>query len=143
MNPLYQEIPEAAIPEIGSKPRLMLDLFMTGGVISEQALCDKFGRNYRSILQRLRGEKYHYWYLIPVKENNVIEARYLDPRHLLSNRNQDALARKVRRKELKQESLNEAINGASRVQKAYEEFEEARTKLAELEKENAQQKPSV
>ena len=134
MNYLSKNIPTAAIPEIGSKPRLMLDLFITGEVISEQALCDQFGRNYRSILQRLRGDFHHHWNFISVKENNVIEARYLDPRHLLSNRKQDALARAERRKELKTESHQEAMLGASRVAIAYEDLIEASQTLAELEK---------
>lgn len=136
-------VPEAAIPPAGTRARLMLDLFLTGDLVPEQLLCDQYGRNYRSLLQRLRGDDFNYWRFIEVKENNVIEARYLDARHLSGNYHLDQLARAERRKELKADSHTEAMFGASRVQKAFEELQEATQELKHLQKENAQLKPSV
>lgn len=142
-NRLLDGVPEEAIPSAGSRARLMLDLFLTGEQIPEQLLCDLFGRNYRSTLQRLRGDDFNFWRFIEVKENNVIEARYLDPRHLSGSYDLDQLARAERRKELRADSHTEAMLGASRVQKAFEELREADRELFTLQKENAQQKPSV
>jgi hypothetical protein len=142
MNHLYSEIPQNAIPEVGTIDRAMLDMFMTGEAIPEQTLYDEFGRNCRSYLQKLRGDRYSHWRFIEIKENGVIEARYLDPRHLSGDRYLDSLARAERRKELRKESHIEAMNGASRIQQAYKELEEATEELEAL-KGNAQQKPSV
>ncbi|HCH0356862.1 MULTISPECIES: hypothetical protein [Vibrio] len=140
----YQEIPQNAIPKAGTQCRKMLDLFMGGDSIPEQQLCDEFGRNYRSYLQQLRGRSFQYWRFIDVRENGVIEYRYLDPRHLSKVRYLDALARAERRKELKKESHTEAMSGASRVKEAYKELEAANEGLEAL-KRNApsQQKPSA
>lgn len=132
MNPLYSEIPQAAIPAVGTIDRAMLDMFMAGETVPEQALCEEFGRNYRSYLQKLRGDRFHHWRFIDVKEHGVIEARYLDPRHLSGDRYLDALARAERRKELKKESHTEAMSGASRVQQAYKDLEAANEELEAL-----------
>ncbi len=134
MNYYYKEIPQNAIPEIGTVERAMLDLYMSGEHVPEQTLCDEFGRNYRSVQQKLRGDRYCHWLFIEVKEKGVIEARYLDPRHLSQDREQDALARAERRQELRRESLLDAINGASRVQTAFDELEVANQELFELQK---------
>lgn len=130
----YQGIPTEAIPAIGTNARKMIDLYQAGDEIQEQSLCDIFGRNYRSILQRLRGDAFLHWRFIPIEKNGVIEARRLDSRHLSGDRYQDALARAERKKELKTESHQEAMLGASRVVPAYEDLIEATQKLAELEK---------
>ena len=142
-NRLLLGIPDSAIPSNGSRPRQMLELYLTGEQIAEQFLCDEFGRNYRSVLQRLRGDDFNFWRFIEIRENNVIEARYLDPRHLSGSYDLDQLARAERRKELRADSHTEAMLGASRVQKAFEELREADKELVTLQKENAQQKPSV
>lgn len=142
-NRLLVGVPEEAIPPAGSRARLMLDLFLTGEKIPEQLLCDQFGRNYRSLLQRLRGHDFYFWRFIEVRENNVIEARHLDPRHLSGSYHLDQLARAERRRELKADSHTEAMFGASRVQKAFEELQAATQELNNLQKENAQPKPSV
>lgn len=142
-NRLLLGIPETSIPPSGTNARKMLDLYLTGEKVSEQLICDSFGRNYRSTLQRLRGDDFNFWRFIDVRENNVIESRYLDPRHLSHSYELDSLARAQRRKELRIDSHNEAMLGASRVQKAFEELQEATQELNHLQKENAQLKPSV
>ncbi|ENM3880659.1 hypothetical protein AB5A14_000846 [Vibrio cholerae] len=134
MNPLYSDIPQKAIPKIGSPCRRMLDLFITGEAIPEQRLCDEFGRNYRSHLQRLRGDRFQYWRFVEVRDKGVIESRYLDPRHLSGDRYLDSLARAERRKELKKESLTEAIHGAGRTPTAYAELEAANDELKALKR---------
>lgn len=130
----YQGVPIEAIPAIGTNARKMLDLYQTGEEVQEQSLCDIFGRNYRSILQRLRGDDFLHWRFISIEVKGVIEARMLDSRHVSGDRYQDALARAERKKELKSESHQEAMLGASRVVSAYEALVDATQKLVELEK---------
>lgn len=134
-------IPTEAIPPAGKPVRQMLDLFLMGDEVPEQHLCDQFGRNYRSLLQRLRGDAYLNWRFIDVIDNGTIEARYLDPRHLSQDRRLDALARAERKKELKAESHKEAMEGASRIQVAFEEFTEASEKLCEMQVQQANSCP--
>lgn len=143
MNPLYQEIPQNAIPEIGTLDRAMLDIFITGNTVPEQMLCDEFGRNYRSYLQKLRGDRYGHWRFLEVKESGVIESRYLDQRHLSGDRYLDSLARAERRKELRKESHTEAMNGASRIQQAYKDLEEATEELEALKRNAPDSEPSA
>ena len=129
----YQGIPEEAIPATGTKFRKALDLYMTGEEVTEQCLCDTFGHKFRSVHQALRGDKYLHWNLISVKgDDGNIYSRYLDQRHLSGNREEDALARAERKKELKAQSHQEAMLGASRVTVAFEELEEARQKHSDL-----------
>ncbi|MGR5238026.1 hypothetical protein [Vibrio alfacsensis] len=139
----YREIPQGAIPNIGTPCRKMLDLFITGERIQEQKLCDEFGRNYRSYLQRLRGKHFQYWRFVDVRENGIIEYRYLDSRHLSGDRYLDALARAERKKELSKESLTDAMNGASRAQLARQELETAKDELEALKRNAPSQKPSA
>lgn len=130
----YQGVPIEALPATDSKARAMLDLYQKGVDVPEQTLCDLFGRNYRSILQRLRGDAFLNWRFISIEQSGVIEARKLDSRHLSGDRYQDALARAERKKELKSESHQEAMLGASRVALAYEDLVDAVQKLSELVK---------
>ena len=130
----FQGVPTEAIPPLGAKARIMLDLYLTGEEIPEQKLCDLLGLNFRSVLQRLRGDRYLNWNLITITQDGEIFSRYLDSRHLSGDRNMDALARAERKQQLKEESLNVAILGADRVKFAYEDFKEADIYLAELKK---------
>jgi hypothetical protein len=130
----YQGIPTEAIPAEGSPARRALNLYMNGGEIEEQALYNELGLNCRSLLQRLRGDRFLHWNLISIKEDGEIIRRYLDPRHLSGDRYQDALARAERKKELKEDSHKEAMLGASRIGSAYEDLIEATQKLSELKK---------
>lgn len=133
-------VPFEAIPLNGTQSRSMLNKFITGDSVPEQDLCDEFGRNYRSHLQQLRGDRYLHWRFIDERDaQNIIVARRLDTRHLSGDRKLDALARAERRKELREDSHREAVDGASRVRSAYAELEEANQILAELKRENAQQ----
>ncbi|PMO60355.1 hypothetical protein BCT06_12730 [Vibrio breoganii] len=125
-------VPTEAIPPLGAPARQMLDMYLSGDAISEDELCEEFGRNYRTIFQALRGDRYLHWRFLDLVEDGVIEARYIDPRHLSQDRNLDALARAERKAELKSDSHREAMSGANRVKSAFEELEEARAKLSEL-----------
>lgn len=128
----YQGIPAEAIPAMGTLARAMLDLYMTGEDITEQILCDEFGRNYRSLQQRLKGDRFLHWNLIPILEDGEINRRYIDPRHLSGDRCQDSIARAERKKELKSDSHKEAMTGASRVSSAFEDYMEASQYLDQL-----------
>ena len=130
----YQGIPTEAIPASGTPARRMLDLYMSGNEIKEQLLCDEFGRNYRSLQQRLKGDRFLHWNLISILEDGEIDRRYMDPRHLLGDRYLDSIARAERKKELKADSHKEAMTGASRVGSAFEDFIEASQYLDDLKK---------
>ena len=122
-----------SIPPMGSKHRQMLDLYMSGEVVQEDILCDKFGRNFRGVFQALRGDKYYHWRFIDIQhENGIIEARQIDSRHLSQDPILDSLARAERRKELKADSFKEAVAGANRVKPSYDEYMEASDFLNEL-----------
>jgi len=130
----YQGIPAEAIPASGTPARKMLDLYMANTEVKEQQLCDEFGRNYRSLMQRLQGDRFLHWNLIPILEDGEIDRRCLDQRHLSGDRYQDSVARAERKKELKADSHKEAMLGASRVSSAFDDFIEATQCLAELKK---------
>ncbi|WP_282177277.1 hypothetical protein [Vibrio nereis] len=131
-------VPENAIPPVGTEERKMLELYLSGEAVSEQRLCDEFGRNYRVPLQYLRGDKYRYWHFISLKEKRVIEARYLDERHLSGDNELDALARAERKWQLKRDSKNEAKRGNIRLKRALKEYAEALHELYQLQKKKAQ-----
>ncbi len=132
-NTEYQGVNLESIPPLGSKHRQMLDLYMSGEIILEDKLCDKFGRNFRGVFQALRGDKYRNWRFVDIQdENGIIEARQIDLRHLSKDPVQDSLARAERRKELKADSFKEAVAGANRVKPSYEEYVEAGDFLSEL-----------
>jgi hypothetical protein len=132
-NTEYLAVALESIPPINSKHRQMLDLYMSGKIVQEDTLSDKFGRNFRGIFQALRGDKYCHWRFVDIHdENGIIEARQIDSRHLSQHTIIDSLARAERRKELKAHSFNEAIAGANRVKPSYDEYMEASELLNEL-----------
>lgn len=132
-NTEYLGVALESIPPIGSKHRQMIDLYMSGEIVQEDTLCDKFGRNFRGVFQALRGDKYGHWRFVDIQdENGIIEARQIDLRHLSTDPIQDSLARAERRKELKADSFKEAVAGANRVKPSYDEFMEASDLFNEL-----------
>tara|TARA_R100000544_G_scaffold31136_1_gene17381 strand:+ start:1862 stop:2332 length:471 start_codon:yes stop_codon:yes gene_type:complete len=132
-NTEYLGVNLSSVPPMGSKHRQMLDLYMSGEVVQEDILCDKFGRNFRGIFQALRGDKYCHWRFVDIQdENGIIEARKIDSRHLSQDPILDSLARAERRKELKADSFKEAVAGANRVKPSYDEYMEASDFLNEL-----------
>ena len=130
----YQGVPMEAIPASGTPARRMLDLYMTNSEVKEQRLCDEFGRNYRSLIQRLQGDRFLHWNLIPILEDGKIDRRYLDQRHVSGDRYLDSVARAERKKELKSDSHKDAMFGASRVCSAFEDLIDASNYLSELKK---------
>ncbi|MFA0523896.1 hypothetical protein AB4517_09875 [Vibrio sp. 10N.222.52.C3] len=126
-------IDEEAIPKYGTPARQLLDMYLTGAVVEEDEIVEVFGRNVRTLIQALRGDRYKNWRLINICDNDgVISARHLDPRHLSQDREQDALARAQRRKELKEVSHRQAMKGAARVERAFNELEDANNELTDL-----------
>jgi len=132
-NTEYFGVSLESIPPLGSKHRQMLDLYMSGKIVQEDILCDKFGRNFRGLFQALRGDKFSHWRFVDIQdENGIIEARQIDLRHLSKNIIQDSLARAERKKELKADSFKDAIAGANRVKPSYDEYMEAADLFNEL-----------
>jgi hypothetical protein len=132
-NTEYLGVALDSIPPLGSKHRQMLNLYMSGEIVQEDTLCDKFGRNFRGIFQALRGDKYCHWRFVDIQdENGIIEARQIDSRHLSQDLILDSLARAERRKELKADSFKEAVAGANRVKPSYDEYIEASELLNDL-----------
>jgi hypothetical protein len=80
----------------------------------------------RSALQDLRGDKRSHWLIhSSICERTHAKTIQLDPRHLSGNAEQDAEARRERRKQLKEVSAKEAKQGRIREPKAVRERGEA------------------
>ena len=135
MKVKLQSVPAHTIPPIGSKHRIMLELYLDGKEVRESDLTPKLGRNFRGIFQALTGDRFGHWHFIDVIENGIIEARYLDKRHLSGDYNQDKTARAERKIILKSKSHKVALLGASRVPKSQADLCKAYDELNELENE--------
>ncbi|MFA0349673.1 hypothetical protein AB4486_22495 [Vibrio sp. 10N.222.55.C6] len=126
-------INEEAIPKFGTPHRQLLEMYLTGECVEEDEIVKVFGRNVRTLIQALRGDRFNHWRFISIYDSDgVISARHLDPRHLSQDRQQDALARAERRKELKSSSHRQAMKGAARVERAFDELQAASNELTDL-----------
>ncbi|WP_024612927.1 hypothetical protein [Pseudoalteromonas sp. TB64] len=106
---------------------LMLDEQLKLGYLSVERVFDVFTSDGRSPRQRLEGDRYKHWLIDRVKEPNTgkIIGYKLNERHLLNDPQQDIEARKIRRKEFKEDSFDLAVKGRKRESKAYTEMTEA------------------
>jgi len=106
---------ENTIPRIGTQARKYLDLLLQGPVKECDAML-MFKGNQRSPIQILGGDSGGNWLLHSIlDESGVIEMRLLDWRHLSDDKKLDGQARLERKKELKELSCKEAIQGHVRM----------------------------
>ncbi|MBR7890249.1 hypothetical protein J9B83_15210 [Marinomonas sp. A79] len=127
LHELFLGLPLALIPT-SNTPAVyaMLQLFADGRLHARDELNRLFGETYRSHLQQLRGDRYGYWLIHSLKqEGSRTTSLQLDPRHLASDPEQDAVARLERRSQLKRDSFTEAQQGWKRLPKAHKAMQEA------------------
>lgn len=124
---LFANAPDDSIPTIKHYGAYVtLELLADGELHSRKELTKILGETWRSALQSLRGDRFHYWLIHSVKQaDSKTTLLQLDPRHLSGNSQQDAAARLERRKELKSESYKEAEQGWRRMPKAHSAMLEA------------------
>jgi hypothetical protein len=140
---IYRFSPEDTIPELGTVQRQILDLISDVEPIERKELV-RIDDNFRRVIQELEGDRFGYWSIDRIHEGGSKKATHyqINRRHF-SSIESDFLARAERRLELRKDSLEQAISESARVKPAFEELREAEQVLFDLNKGNAQQKPSV
>jgi len=117
--------PLEAIPKANTKAYQLL-LWVIDGKKHDRSkliLDPKLGETLRVALQDLRGDKLLHWLIhSDVCEHTGAKTIQLDPRHLSGDIEQDAAARRERRKQLKEVSAKEAKQGRIREPKAVREM---------------------
>ncbi len=129
--------PAAAYPRKNSRPRLLLTLLLDGQEVPDAELYRKLGRNFRSAIQRLAGDRYSWRIINVLDDEGVISARKLDPRHLTGCPIDDARARLERLNELKAKSHQQAMRERQRTARSALELQHAKERLVRFEQENA------
>ena len=124
---LFLYAPLEAIPTATQRgANLLLEKLSDCKPHSREEIAKLLGANYRSPLQALKGERFKFWLIHSVEQDNS-KATFLqlDPRHRSADPEQDIAARLERRKQLKQESYKEAQQGWKRMPKAHTAMLEA------------------
>lgn len=124
-NPCY-------IPKANSQAYKLLLLLLEREQVLEAELTRIFNGRQRSPLQILGGDKYCWNIINHTNDKGVIFARSLDPRHKSGSKPDDAKARAQRKSEYKQDSHKLAKQGRVRESKAFIESIRAKTELADL-----------
>lgn len=124
---IFCNAPVSAIPSIQHKSAyITLELLSDGKPHHREEITMKLGEPWRSGLQSLRGDRFGYWLIHSVKSpDSTTTLLQLDPRHLSGDPRKDAAARLERRKQFKQISHREALQGVKREPKAFSELQKA------------------
>jgi hypothetical protein len=121
---IIKAAPLESIPKLKTKAYRLLSFLVDGNKHDRNRLIldPLLGESMRSALQDLRGDKLSHWLIhSSVCEDTGAKTIQLDPRHLSGDTEQDAEARRERRKQLKEESAKGAIQGRIREPKALRE----------------------
>jgi hypothetical protein len=121
---LFSSAPLKAIPKANTKTYKLLSWLSDGKEQdrSKLILDPILGESMRCALQDLRGDKLLNWLIhSSVCEQTGAKTIQLDPRHLSGDIEQDAEARRERRKQLKEVSAKQATQGRLREPKALRE----------------------
>lgn len=128
LNEILKGAPVNAIPKSNTKSYHLLAVTIDGLPHKRNKLIldPKLGESMRSALQDLRGDKLCHWLI----HSDICELTgegtiQLDPRHLSGDPEQDAAARRERRKQFKEVSAKEASQGRIREPKAIREMTDA------------------
>lgn len=124
-NPCY-------IPKENTQAYQLLLLLLDNDEVSEAELTRIFNGRQRSPIQILGGDKYCWNIINHTNDRGVIFARSLDPRHKSGSKLEDAKARAERKSEYKQDSHKQAKRGRIRESKAFIESIRAKSELADL-----------
>jgi hypothetical protein len=120
--------PNEAIPKSNTKAYHLLLWLIDGKEHDRNKLIldPLLGESLRSALQDLKGDKLSHWLInSDVCEHTRAKTIQLDPRHLSGDIEQDAEARRERRKQFKEVSAKEAKQGRIREPKAVREMSDA------------------
>ena len=120
------------IPKPNTQTYKLLLLFLEKEQVSEAELTRIFNGRQRSPIQILGGDKYCWNIINHTNDRGVIFARSLDPRHKSDSQLDDAKARAERKSEYKQDSHKLAKQGRIRESKAFIESIRAKSELADL-----------
>ncbi|WP_417667646.1 hypothetical protein [Pseudidiomarina sp.] len=120
----FQGISSEYIPAQGCKAHILINMLTDTEVLTEQAILNQIGSNYRSPLQQLEGDRYGHWLIIRC-EHKGQKAFALDPRHKSGDPLQDRKARAERWVSLKKVSLKQATTETERCPRAKRELQEA------------------
>lgn len=134
MSNRYKQIPEAAIPAIGTDAREALDL-MFGDKPTPRSELVAIDDNIRRLLQPLEGDQYGYWVIDRIHVGGARKATHfkVNDAHF-AGKEEDLKARALRRLQLKQKSFKQATSESKRIKKAKDELATAIQNV-----ENAQQ----
>lgn len=120
------------IPKPNSQAYQLLLLLLESDEVLEAELTRIFNGRQRSPIQTLGGDKYCWNIINHTNDKGVIISRSLDPRHKSSSKLDDAKARAERKNEYKQDSHKLAKQGRIRESKAFIESIRAKSELADL-----------
>ncbi|GEM_PF-1922270 len=121
-------VPSEALPKSGTLAYDLLVILSDGKPHSrnQPSLRQSGDGDTRSPLQQLRGDQFHYWLIHSVEiEGSKTTYLQLDYRHLSNDSKQDEIARKERRRDFKDISCKEAIQGGNRIPRAMAERQSA------------------
>ncbi|WP_024605032.1 MULTISPECIES: hypothetical protein [unclassified Pseudoalteromonas] len=124
-NPCY-------IPKPNTQAYKLLLLLLERDKVSEAELTHTFNGRQRSPLQSLGGGTYCWNIINHTNDKGVIFARSLDPRHKSGSKLDDEKARAERKSEYKRDSHKLAKQGRLRESKAFIESVSAKSELANL-----------
>jgi hypothetical protein len=125
---VFNAAPLEAIPKSKTKANRLLLILADGKEHDRNKLIldPLLGESMRSALQDLRGDKLLNWLIHSgVCGHSGARTIKLDPRHLSGESEQDAAARRERRKQFKEVSAKEATHGRIRESKAIREMTDA------------------
>lgn len=120
------------IPKLNSQAYKLLLLLLENNKVLECELTHIFSGRQRSPLQSLGGDTYCWNIINHTNDKGVIFARSLDPRHKSGSKLDDAKARAERKSEYKRDSHKLAKQGRLRESKAFIESVNAKSELANL-----------
>lgn len=121
---VFSAVPLEAIPKSNTKAYRLLLILADGKEHDRNRLIldPLLGESMRSALQDLRGDKLLHWLIhSSVCKRTGAKTIQLDPRHLSGDTEQDAEARRERRKQLKEVSAKGATQGRIREPRALRE----------------------
>jgi hypothetical protein len=125
---IFSSAPLEGIPLQNTKAYRLLTVLSDGAphIRNKLILDPKLGESMRSALQDLKGDNLCHWLIHSgTSEKTGKGTIQLDFRHLTGDPDQDAQARRERRKQLKEVSAKEATQGRVREPKAIREKAEA------------------
>ncbi|WP_338364653.1 hypothetical protein [uncultured Pseudoalteromonas sp.] len=120
------------IPNTNTQAYKLLLLLLENDEVLESDLTHTFNGRQRSPIQTLGGDKYCWSIINRTNDKGVIVARSLDPRHKSGSKLDDAKARAERKSEYKHDSHKLAKQGRIRESKAFIESIRAKSELADL-----------